>query len=73
LPKSGVHNACVLEYNISVEIIKQVNNLIELSIPRSTESVADESIGVFMSTQILLFGNSVLRTKLAHANILQTK
>lgn len=34
LPKSGVHNAWVLEYNISVEIIKQVNNLIELSIPR---------------------------------------
>ena len=25
---------CVLEHNISVEIIKQVNNLIELSIPR---------------------------------------
>ena len=39
----------------------------------STESVADKSIGVVISTQFLLFGNSVLRTKLAHANILQTK
>ena len=37
------------------------------------ESVADKSIGVVISTQFLLFSNSVLRTKLAHANILQTK
>lgn len=26
LPKSGVHNACVLGYNISVEIIKTGQN-----------------------------------------------
>ena len=38
-----------------------------------TGVVADKSIDIGLLTQKAVFGDSVLRTKLAHANILQTK